>query len=434
MFDTGILNGTVYVGGSWLKTHVYVKNGRVAALSNQKEPCKKTIDAKGRLVLPGFIDPHVHFHLTVGANTSRDDFHTGSIAGVKGGVTTYIDFLDVIHSAGELPREFKKRSELASGSVTDYAFHTTIANPSDSAADIIKAGLDFGINSVKLFTTYSETDRRTYERYIFDLLKESKKYHTRIVCHSENDDIIWKGGKVRLADFEASRPSVCERTEVMTLAELAREAGGLLYIVHVSAGRTVDRLITGYAPELASKQIILESCPHYFMFNSGVYGTKDGWKYTMTPTLRPEVDRRALNKDIDYITVIGTDHCPFDPALKKGKEFTCDIPNGIGGITYSFLNMYNLFGKDITAKFTEGPAKAYSLWPRKGNLLPGADADIVIFDEKAHTKAVDPEGVYDGRQYKGAVQNVFLRGVQLVQNGGLLPETEAFRGEYLPRK
>ena len=432
MFDLGILNGTVYAGGSWLHTNVYVKNGKIAALSAEKAECIKTADAKGRFVLPGFIDPHVHFHLTVGKNTSSDDFHTGSIAGILGGVTTYIDFLDVIRNSSELKNAFKERNELASTSITDYSFHTTIANPSDSAEAVIKAGLEYGINSVKLFTTYSETDRRTYERYIFELLKQSRKYKTRIVCHSENDDIIWKGCKIKLADHELSRPSVCERTEVMTLAELAREADGLLYIVHVSAGRTIDRLRDEYSAELASKQIILESCPHYFLFNSDVYGQKDGWKYTMTPPLRPEIDRKRLNANIDYITTIGTDHCPFTPSLKK-HAYTCDIPMGIGGIRYSFLNMHSLFGKDIVEKFTAGPAKAYGLWPRKGNLLPGADADIVLFDEKAKTAAQDPEGVYEDKQFKGAVRDVYLHGVELVHDGKLTANAASSKGEYIPR-
>lgn len=432
MFDLGILNGTVYANGVWLHTNVYAAGGKIISLSGEKADCRRIVDAGGKLVLPGFIDPHVHFHLTVGSNTSSDDFHSGSIAGALGGVTTYIDFLDVIKKASDIGTEFKKRKALADTGITDYSFHTTIANPSDSAEDVIESGLEYGINSVKLFTTYSDTDRRTYERYIYELLKCSRKYNTRIVCHSENDDLLLKDKKIRLADHEYSRPSVSERVEVMTLAELARDADGLLYIVHVSAGRTIDRLKEVFSEELASKQIILESCPHYFLFSSSVYSQSDGWKYTMTPPLRPEIDRERLNANIDFVTTIGTDHCPFKPELKK-HEYTSDIPMGIGGITYSFLNMYGLFGRDITAKFTSGPAKAYGLWPRKGNLLPGADADIVVFNEKEQTVAEDPQGVYEEKQFTGKIQSVFLRGRCLVQNGKLTEEAETSRGSYISR-
>jgi dihydropyrimidinase len=432
MFDIGILNGTVWAGGNWLQTNVYIEKGRIACLAGGVYECGKTVDAGGMLVLPGFIDPHVHFHLSVGANTSCDDFHTGSVAGALGGVTTYIDFLDVARKASDIEKEFEKRNGLASGSITDYAFHTTIANPSDSAEAMIKAGLACGINSVKMFTTYAETDRRTYERYIYELLKHSAEHNTRIVVHSENDDLLWKNRKIRVADHELSRPSVSERVEVMTLAELARDSGGLLYIVHVSAGRTIDRLKNEYAAELKSGQIKLESCPHYFLFNSDVYKQRDGYKYTMTPPLRPEIDRARLVDNIAWITAIGTDHCPFKPELKK-HEYTCDIPMGIGGIRYSFLGMYGLFGKDIVSKFTEGPARTYGLFPEKGNLLPGADADVVIFDEKGETVADDPEGVYEGRKYKGSVKNVFSRGVEIVHNGKLTVQASGIRGHYISR-
>ncbi|MCR5290021.1 MAG: amidohydrolase family protein [Treponema sp.] len=432
MYDIGICNGSVYTGCSFVNTNVYIKDGKIAALSTASEDCKKLVDAHNKLVLPGFIDPHVHFHLTVGKNTSFNDFHTGSIAGVLGGVTTYIDFLDVIYNTAQMKAAFEDRCALAKTSITDYAFHTTIANPTDCADKMIKAGLDYGINSVKLFTTYSDTNRRTFERYIYDLLRYSRTYNTRIVCHSEHDDLIWKNKKIPLADHENSRPSICERTAVMTLAEIAREANGLLYIVHVSAGRTVDALKTVYSEELHNKQIILESCPHYFMFTSDVYKSADGWKYTMTPPLRPEIDRARLNANIDYISTIGTDHCPFTPDLKK-HEYTCDIPMGIGGITYSFLNMYALFGKDIVAKFTTGPAKAYNLWPRKGNLLPGADADIVIFDEHKNTIAQDPDGIYDKKKYNGAFDSVYAHGIELVHNGSLTQAANEVTGEYVPR-
>jgi len=381
------------------------------------------------MVRPGFIDPHVHFHLTVGANTSRDDFYTGSLQGALGGITAYIDFLDPIRQVSQFEQAFRNRMELAKVSVTDYGFHTTITNPSDTAEAVIQAGLRTGIPSVKLFTAYSDTDRRTYDAYIDSLLKISRELKCRIVVHAENDHLVSGDKNIPVKDHEKSRPAISERTEVLKLAEIARERDGLLYIVHVSAGSTVELLAQNYCRELKNKNIILESCPHYFLFNSTSYEREDGYLYTMTPPLREEKERLLLNKHIDNLTVIGTDHCPFDLSLKRAS-YTSRIPMGIGGIRYSFAAMYTEFGTAVIPKYTDGPAKAYGLFPKKGTLLPGADGDIVIFDDGPEEIIHDSESIYNGKKVKGKIQDVFLRGKQIVKNGIFL----GGHGKYIKRE
>jgi len=130
-----------------------------------------------------------------------------------------------------------------------------------------------------------------------------------------------------------------------------------------------------------------------------------------------------------YINVIGTDHCPFDAALKKAF-YTAQIPMGVGGIRYSFSNMFTENGTSVIPKFTEAPAKAYGLYPKKGSLLPGADGDVVIFDDRLETEITDPESIYHKRKIRGEVQDVFLRGRQIVENGVFLGS----QGEYITRK
>lgn len=427
--DLGIVNGRVYIDGELYEENIYIKDGIINTITKECLPCKKEYDAKGNMVLPGFIDPHVHFHLTVGANTSKDDFHSGSIQGALGGVTTYIDFLDPIKYVGQFEEALRNRRELARGSVTDYGFHTTIANPADRAEDIIQAGLREGIPSVKLFTTYSNTDRRTYDDYIDSLLKVSKELKCRIVVHAENDHLVKSDSNILVKDHEKSRPVISERTEILKLAELARERDGLLYIVHVSAGSSVKLLTENYQRELTNKTIILESCPHYFLFNSDWYEKEEGYLYTMTPPLREEKERKLINKYMEEITVIGTDHCPFDPALKKAFR-TSQIPMGVGGIRYSFVTMFSEFGPAIIPKFTEGPAKAYGMYPRKGTLIPGADGDVVIFDDSITEEIQDADSIYHKRSVKGKIQGVFLRGSQIVDQGIFL----GGHGGYISRK
>lgn len=430
--DYGIVNGRIYIEGKLIEGNLYVKDGKVNTISKDFLPCKNEFDAKGKMILPGFIDPHVHFHLTVGANTSKDDFNTGSIEGALGGVTTYIDFLDPIKTTEQFEKAYVNRRELAKNSATDYSFHSTLANPLDSANAMIQAGLEYGIPSVKLFTTYSNTDRRTYDDYIDSLLKLSKELKTRIVIHAENDNLVESRKDILVKNHEKSRPVISERTEILKLAEMARENDGLLYIVHVSAGSSVELLAHNYRKELKNKNLLLESCPHYFLFNSGIYEKEDGYLYTMTPPLRALEEQQLIKRHIDEISVIGTDHCPFDAGLKK-NNYTSQIPMGVGGIRYSFITMYQQFGTEIIPKFTEGPAKAYGLFPRKGTLLPGADADIVVFDDSISSVIDDGNSIYNGVTGKGKITDVFLRGTQIVEAGSYMGESR-IKGKFLKRE
>lgn len=427
--ELGIVNGLVYLDGQFREENIYIKNGRIEAVTKSYLPCEEEFDAEGARILPGFIDPHVHFHLKVGKNTSKEDFYTGSVLGALGGVTTYIDFLDPIQSSTEFEKAFRERMELAAFSATDYSFHTTIAAPREDAANLLKAGIKAGLPSLKLFTTYSDTDRRTYDRDIDRLLQVSSELKGRIVIHAENDTLIDTRKDILVKDHEKSRPVLSERTEILKLAEMAREREGQLYIVHVSAGSSVRLLAQNYQEELKKGRILLESCPHYFFFHSGYYEKEDGYLYTMTPPLREEKEMLLLREQVDSLTAIGTDHCPFDNALKREK-YTSQIPMGIGGIQYSFLTMYEAFGEKIIPKFTEGPAKAYGLYPRKGTLLPGADADIVILKGEAEHQIQDEASVYNGNKVKGSVSQVFLRGEQIVRNGKFL----GGKGRFLRRE
>lgn len=428
MYDLGIMNGSVYLNGSFINTNIYISNGKVIALSSDKLECMEYDDAKERKVLPGFIDPHVHFSLTVGPNTSSDDFERGSVNGLLGGVTTYIDFLDPVKTKDELEKAFSDRMKLAQNSASDYAFHSCLSNPSDSAEDMIMEGLKHGVSSVKLFTTYSNTDRRTYDNYIYELLNLSKMHNVRIVIHSENDDLVDYSKDILIENHEKSRDTLCETTEVLKLAQMARVSGGNLYIVHVSAGTTADIISREYAKELKKGNIIMESCPHYFIMNSELYKKKNGYLYTMTPPLRPEEDRVLLCKCIDAISTIGTDHCPFSTEMKQHK-YTSDTPMGIGGIKYSFLNMYTDFGEKVIDKFTSNPAKAYNMYPRKGTLVVGADADMVIFDDSIEGIIKDNESLYNGRKIKGSIERVYIRGNLAVSDGKYLGS----KGKYIKR-
>lgn len=427
MFDLGILNGRLYLNGSFTQSNLYIKNGVIDTITKSDLESTEKYDAKGKMVLPGFIDAHIHFNLEAKANVSEDDFFSGSKKAAMGGITTFIDFLDPIKDVSQLDEAFNNRYELAKKSVIDYGFHVTLGNPEGEVRDLLNKSCLLGMPTVKLFTTYASTNRQTKDYYIDELLKYSKQAKVRILVHAENNDMI-KEKNVLVKDHESSRPAISEITEVLKLAEMARYRDGLLYIVHTNCGTTLERIKEIYSKQLHSS-IILESAPHYFKFNSSLYEKEDGYLYTMTPPLRSEEERVKLINNIDAIDVIGTDHCPY-PKRLKNKKYTSEIPMGIDGVKYSFLNMFTLFEEDIIPKFTAEPSKIHGLYPKKGVLMPGSDGDIVIFDPNKITKVVDDNSVYNGEVLKGEITVTISKGKFIVKEGKFL----GGQGQYLVRR
>lgn len=433
MFDLGILNGKIYLDGEFIEGNIYIKNGKIKDISNSYLSSKEEYDISGKYILPGFIDPHVHFHLTVGNYTSADDFNSGSISAAFGGITSYIDFLDPITNIEELEKAFEERKNLAKKSLTDYAFHATIANPTVDAKKLIKKCKELGVASIKLFTTYGP--RMTKDKYISDLLKLSKEEEIVVTVHAENDQLIEKKDNIPIKDHSKIRSTLSETTEVIKLAEMTDFYNGQLYIVHLSSGYSLEVLKNRFS-DIIAKNLVLESCPHYFYFNNEKFAQKDGYLYSMTPPLRSENERLKLIDNINYLQTIGTDHCPFN-SNEKNKKYTNIMPMGIGGVEFSFVLMYSLFGDKIIDKFTKNVAKYYGLYPQKGTLLPGSDADIVIFDPDlkwtitSHNSKADYT-VYDGIDIKGKILSTISRGRFIIKEGKLT--NKKYKGRFLRRE
>ncbi|MDS0524614.1 amidohydrolase family protein [Clostridium sp. SHJSY1] len=379
------------------------------------------------MVLPGFIDSHVHFNLGVGRNISKDDFYNGSKKAALGGITTFIDFLAPINNLSELDNAFETRLDLAQKSVIDYGLHVTIGNLEGNVKKLLNKSALLGMPTIKLFTTYASTNRQTKDYYIDKLLKYSKETKTRILVHAENNEMI-KEENILVKDHEKSRPAISEITEILKLAEIASFRDGLLYIVHTNCGTTLEKLKTCYPNDLHSN-IILESAPHYFRFNSSLYEKEEGFLYTMTPPLRSEEERIKMIKNIDAIDVIATDHCPYAKELKN-KKYTSEIPMGVDGVKYSFLNMFTLFGESIISKFTIGPSKIHGLYPKKGTLIPGACGDIVIFDPNQTTKVIDDNSIYNSKTLRGKIIATISKGNFIVKESQFL----GGQGQFLQRR
>ncbi len=430
MFDLAIMNGELYIEGNYVNSNIYISDGKISKISKQVLRSKDEYNAIGKKIFPGFIDPHVHFELKGGKYTSSDDFYSGSVSAAYGGITTFIDFLDPISTSAELEKAYLKRRKLSKKSVIDYAFHGTVKNPKNQVEQIVNELKKLHFSSVKLFTTYSESNRRTYDEEIIKLLKFSKEKQFIVLAHIENNDLINMNSKQKICDLPIARSSKAETSEAKKLAHYTRKYDGSMYMVHVSSGNTVKALKEDFS-DIINSDFYIESCPHYFTYNNDIYNKEDGILYSMVPPLRSKEEVTLLKELIDNVNTIGTDHCPFT-SKEKQKEKLLDIPMGIGGVEHSFNIMYSLFKEKIIDKMTINPAKIFNLYPRKGILSEGSDADIVIYDPlKNHTITNDHSlsdyTVYKGQSVSGQIESTIVRGNFIVKKGIFIGGT----GEYL---
>jgi len=432
-----LVNGSVYHNGDFYLEDIYVSDQKIAKIvpSGKILPCKKIIDCTNKLILPGFIDPHVHINLDLGEFKSSDNYESASIAAAFGGITTFIDFLEPISYVHEFDAILKKKQSEAKAAYIDYAFHTAVGNFNDDVDKLIKISRESGIPSVKLFTTYSETNRKISYTKFREFLKNSSKTNTLILVHAENDEMILNANvEDTIESYESSRPAASEIEEIEKIAGMVAELKGKLYIVHVTCGSSIELLNDKYK-ELLGKNIFIESCPQYFHLTKDLYDNENGNLFLLAPPLRSLKEKEKLIANISVIHTIGTDHCPFTQEEKMRYKDASKIPKGLGSLEFSFSLMYHLFGDEIIDKFTLNPAKIHNLFPKKGIIQIGSDADFVIFDPKkvlyinsGHSQS--DNNPYENMIVNGMVESTILRGEFLVEDRKFVGSS---RGQFIKR-
>ena len=423
MNDLLIKNGLVFLKGKWVKINLAVLGEKISYIGNEEVDAKEVLDVEGLEVLPGLIDPHVHFELNCGRVTSCDDFYTGSVCAAYGGVTTIVDFLDPTRNAEELQKSYYERIALAKKSLVDYHMHACIREPNGNLEEYVKTVVKLGMRTIKLFTTYSDTHRRTYEKDIEELLRLSKKYNIMITAHIENDELIDLRDEYTYKDLPVSRPSLSETTEALKLAKMVKETGGNFYMVHCSSGETLKALKEQFG-DILGKNFFVESCPQYFVFNNSVLEEENGKLFTFAPPLRSERERQLLTAYYKDINAIGTDHCAF---MKKEKDYPSlkGFPLGVGGVEHSFSIMYKRFGDEIIEKMSKNTGILQD-FPTKGELEVGKDADISIFEEIPNYFEKENHGtcdysIYDGILGSGEFKHVLIRGNFVLKDRKIVP-------------
>ena len=427
-----IKNGLV-VDTEWTRhSDILVEGSRIRRIARNisVEDCPEdvhVVDATGLCVLPGIIDAHTHYHLVSRGTVTADSFLEGSKLASYGGVTTVVDFADdnkvsLLSSTKDRLKEMREMS-------IDYALHQGVYASRDSIRAELNQMKNAGVGAIKIFTTYKNVGYLVEKREeLKEIFSAAKELGILVCVHAEDDSIVtaisenWKG-QFRPEDHPDLRPSEAEAKAIRYVGEIAGELDMPIYIVHVSSKAGIETI-----RDLREKgvKVIAETTPHYLFLDRSKLSGPEGPLYVMTPPLRTKEDNEALQEALvdGEIQVVATDHCSFTREQKLESSDVRTIYPGIPGTEELLPLIYN-FGHvsgqlsigQIVNLLSTGPAKAFGLYPKKGVLQEGSDADIVLFDpseiwtiSSATTHSASHYTPYEGMTVMGRVKMTYLRG------------------------
>ena len=443
-----VKDGTLVTPEGTLEADLLTQGERIKMIGHGLPVADDTlvIDAAGCYVLPGVVDAHTHIGLDTGIYKTPDDWFVGSRAAACGGVTTVVDFATQF-SGQSLREAVEARVEEARDAVIDYAFHVMVTDvESASLRDL----LDLGTPSVKLYTTY----RPNYyadDATILRVMEACADLGLLPLVHCENDTLVTAQTQALIAAGETgwryhgrSRPALAEQEAVRRVLFLAEAAGCPVHIVHCSTARSVALVAEARDN---GQEVTCETCPQYLLLDNTVYEGPEPWRYILQPPLRDSEEPELLWALVEagMVDLIVTDHCDYAVEQKTAQDDFTQTPGGLPGVetllplmmTYG-VSEGNLTLPQLAALLSTNPARVWGLWPRKGALLPGSDADLVIYDPVPEG-AVAAENLhqlagytpYEGMRAQGRVKATISRGQVIYREGQFVGRKG--RGKFVRR-
>lgn len=444
--------GTVISGEGQKQADVLIEDGVILQVGKDlSQEGAEVVDVSGRYLFPGFVDGHTHMDLDVSNTVTIDGFDTGTKAELAGGTTCIVDF--ATQNKGEsLAYALKHWHEKADGKAScDYAFHLALSDWNPKIRKELEEVVEQGIHSFKLYTTYDAMV--VNDKEIYEILSCLKKLGGIAGVHCENRGIIdarleevlqVKGNRQNVADYPGTRPALAEAEAVSRVLKIAKCVDTPVIIVHLSSKE-------GYAEVKRAREqgqtVYVETCPQYLVMDDSRYALaeNEGKKYMIAPPLRRPEDQEVLWKALEHdeIQTIATDHCSFTAAQKDmGKEDFAKTPCGMPGAEERPALIYHygvgagrLSEEQMCKLLAENPAKLYGLYPKKGVIAPGSDADLVVWNPKTEwtLSAKTQQSACDycpmeGTKLKGRAEQVYLHGELAAENGKIV---KAGLGRYV---
>ena len=449
---TLIKSGNIITASEIYTADILIEGEKITAIGRDLKTGTDTqiVDAKGKNVLPGGVDVHTHFDLPMFGTVSSDDHYTGHKAAAFGGTTTVIDF--IAQDKESLLENVKIWHLKADNKAAiDFSFHMNVTQFNENVKKEIPLLRKEGINSLKVFTAYNGR-LRLQDGEIYQVMRIAKDNGLLVMVHAENGDVIeylvaeaLLEGRTTPEWHAYTRPALGAVESVYRVISLAEQTGAPVYIVHMNTKGGVDHVRNA---RLAGQPIMGETCPQYLFFTIDDIKREDGTKWICSPPMRSKSDNAGIWKAVidGTMQVISTDHCPFFydgtkpieyegqkiaiPGKELGEGDFTKIPNGLPAVGDRLLILWSFgvgSGKITANQFVEmtstNPAKIFGLYPKKGTLLPGSDADITIWDPNkeidygvAYSKHRTDYNLFEGWKLKGIIEKVFLRG-KLIVNG-----------------
>ena len=446
-------NGTVVSGEKSEKLDVLVEGEKIINVGRDLgSDDAEVIDVTGKLLFPGFIDGHTHFDLEVAGTVTADDFETGTRAALLGGTTLVIDYASQDKGGHTLKEGLDKWHKKADGKCScDYSFHMSIVEWNDKTEAEVQDMIDHGITSFKLYMTYPAMI--VDDGDLYKIIKKLNEYGCFAGVHCENAGAIdaliaeaKKEGRLGPENHPLVRPDIMEAEAVHRLLVIADAADAPVMVVHLTNRKAFEEVMRA---RMNGQKVYAETCPQYLLLDDSVYSKPDfeGAKYVCAPPIRKKADQDCLWKALanDQIQTVATDQCSFTMEQKAlGKDDFTKIPGGLPGVQTrgTLLYTYGVRTGRITQEqmcrlLSENAAKLYGVYPNKGVIREGSDADIVVFDPekenvisaKTHLYHTD-NNPYEGFKLHGDIDSVYLRGAHVVQDGKVILEKT---GKYIKR-